>query len=115
MDGFRRTSRSRDADELDPKSPSPLRCSPPWLHGRAASKACDQPQRIGVVPARAPAANGIRSDDFPPAPLHRLLCYVKGGSFSGRSAESRPDYIFTSFAKHIILFTSLNPILKWNA
>jgi len=31
-------------------------------------------QRIGVVPARASAINGIRADDFPPAPLRRLLC-----------------------------------------
>ncbi len=35
------------------------------MHGRVAGFACDQPQRIGVVHARAPTVNGIRPDEFP--------------------------------------------------
>ena len=52
-------------------------------------------QRIGVVPARAPAVNGIRPDGFPPAPL--ADCFVMR-SFArppaARRSQGRNSFAF---------------------
>jgi len=72
---FHLTSRCHDADELDPRQPFSL--------------AVLVTQRIGVVPARASAVNGIRPDDFLPSTLAPIALLCEGCRLSLYSEQLR--------------------------
>ena len=87
----------------------------PGRMGEQCSETKRPAHRIGVVPARASAVNGIRLDDFPLAPLRRLICYVQYGLSTGCSAESRPDFLlsvsFQIVHKLRIVHSSINNVI----